>query len=126
MFRTLHEENAVTFAFNSRVAQIVGDAHVAQVVLDDGRALDADLVVIGVGVEPATKWLELDKHDDGSVSVDRSLRLGGDHGPVYAAGDLARYPRSHHGRTGPRRALAAGDAARADGGAQYGGARNPC
>ncbi len=92
MFRALHEENGATFAFNSHVAQIVGDGRVAQVVLDDGRTLDADLVVVGIGVKPETEWLELAKNDDGSISVDRSLRLGGDHGPVYAAGDLARYP----------------------------------
>lgn len=93
MFRALHEENGVTFAFNSHVAQIVGEERVAQVVLDDGRALDADLVVVGIGVEPATKWLEgVDKNEDGSVSVDRFLRLGSDHGPLYAAGDLACYP----------------------------------
>ena len=54
-------------------------------------------MVIGVGVEPATKWLELDKNEDGSVSVDRFLRSSGDHGPVYAAGDHARYPDPNSG-----------------------------
>lgn len=93
MFKVLHEENGVTFAFSSRVAQIVGEERVAAVVLDDGHTLDADLVVIGIGVEPATNWLEgMAKSEDGSVTVDRFLRLGNDHGRLYAAGDLARYP----------------------------------
>ena len=93
MFRRLHEENGVTFISNGRLARLSGEDRVTHAMLEDGLELPADLVVIGVGVEPNLPELKgLEPNEDGSVSVDRFLRLTGDYGPIYAAGDLARYP----------------------------------
>lgn len=61
--------------------------------------LEADFVVMGVGVAPATKFLkdsgfELEK--DGGVKVDEYLRvLGKDN--VYAIGDIAHFPQAETG-----------------------------
>ena len=86
MFRKLHEENGVTFISEGRLAQIVGEDRVVHAVLEDGRELPADLVVIGVGVEPKLPEIKgLGPNEDGSVSVDQFLRLAGDFGPIYAA-----------------------------------------
>lgn len=60
--------------------------------LDNGRILDADLVVEAIGSRPNTDWLTgngLDLSD--GVACDPWLRLGGKPGAV-AAGDIARFP----------------------------------
>jgi NADPH-dependent 2,4-dienoyl-CoA reductase/sulfur reductase-like enzyme len=65
-----------------------GSTNVAALELADGRRLDAELVVVGVGVRPATGWLlDAPLHlDGGAVGVDSEGRtnLPG----VYAAGDV--------------------------------------
>ncbi len=93
MFRNLHEDNGVEFVAEQQVTRFLGDARVEQVVLEDGRELPADLVVVGIGVKPTLPTIDgAELNDDGSVSVDATLRLIGDYGPIYAAGDHARYP----------------------------------
>ena len=93
MFRQLHEDNGAKFVAEQQVTRFLGDAQVEQVVLEDGRELPADLVVVGVGVKPTLPTIDgAELNDDGSVSVDATLRLVGEHGPIYAAGDHARYP----------------------------------
>jgi NADPH-dependent 2,4-dienoyl-CoA reductase/sulfur reductase-like enzyme len=63
---------------------------VQTVVLDDGEALAADLVVVGVGIKPATEILQgVSLNRDGSVSGDRHLRVAEG---LYAAGDVVRFP----------------------------------
>ncbi|MGH9114390.1 MAG: NAD(P)/FAD-dependent oxidoreductase, partial [Acidimicrobiales bacterium] len=73
-----------------------GDHRVDGVLLGDGTVVRADLVVVGVGVTPATGWLDASGVDlaDGVV-CDQSLRVmaGGRAVPgVVAAGDVARWP----------------------------------
>ncbi|MGA9715316.1 MAG: FAD-dependent oxidoreductase [Aeromicrobium sp.] len=60
--------------------------------LDDGSTLDADLVVIGLGLEPSTALAEsagLECSDDGGIVVDDHLRTSVP--DVFAAGDVASY-----------------------------------
>ena len=58
--------------------------------LEDGRRLPADLVVVGVGVRPATDFVEgVERAKDGGLPVDASMRVAQD---VYAAGDIAAFP----------------------------------
>ncbi|WP_018156533.1 NAD(P)/FAD-dependent oxidoreductase [Demetria terragena] len=70
------------------------DGRVSAVVLADGSRLPADVVVVGVGVRPATDWLEgssVRLHSrDGGVICDESLWTGVP--GVYAAGDVAHVP----------------------------------
>ena len=84
------------FALGRTVARFDGDRGVRELELDDGSRLEADLVVVGVGVTPATGFVaNAAVNDDGSLDVDDELRVN-DHG-VWAAGDVARYPEPHVG-----------------------------
>ncbi|MGD0998228.1 MAG: FAD-dependent oxidoreductase [Thermoleophilia bacterium] len=96
LLRARHEERGVRFALERTVARFDGDGRVRAAELDDGSRLDADLVVIGVGVAPATSFIvNAPLNDDGGLDVDDQLRVNGD--GVWAAGDIARYPEPHVG-----------------------------
>lgn len=70
------------------------DGAVTGVRLDDGTTVPADLVVVGIGVRPATGWLEPSEvalHGrDGGVLCDATLATSCP--GVWAAGDLAHVP----------------------------------
>lgn len=89
--QTLHEKNGVQFHLNCKATQFIGNDAVETVVLDNGDRLAADLVIIGIGIEPATDSLQAMKlhSSDRSVVVDAYLQAAEG---VYAAGDVARYP----------------------------------
>lgn len=94
----IHEDNGVTVRCDVRVDGFVeGDAGVvAGIRLVDGEVIPADVVVVGVGVSPATAWLDssgLELRD--GVVCDETLRAAPG---VYAAGDVARWPNRLLGR----------------------------
>jgi apoptosis-inducing factor 3 len=91
VFQQVHQENGVAFQLNRKVDRIEGNGKVEAVTLDNGTRLAADLMVVGVGVQPATDLLEgVSLHPkDKSVVVDQYLCAAED---LYAAGDIARYP----------------------------------
>ncbi len=98
VFQQVHAEQGVVFKLGREVAQIEGDGKVEAVILDDGERLEADLVVIGIGVQPATEFLtglELDAKDQ-SVIVNEYLQAADG---LYAAGDIARYQDWRTGET---------------------------
>lgn len=89
-FLSLHSRHGVGFRLGRRVAALEGGPHVRSVRLDDGEILAADLVVLGAGIEPATRYAgDLPVESDGGVTVDDQLRAAEN---VYAAGDIARFP----------------------------------
>ncbi|KAG8533764.1 uncharacterized protein KY384_001505 [Bacidia gigantensis] len=71
---------------------------VGSVKLKDGTNLEADLVVLGVGVAPATQYLQnnaaVQLEKDGSLQTDESFAVKGIP-DVYAIGDIATFP--YHG-----------------------------
>ncbi|MDX6227808.1 MAG: 3-phenylpropionate/trans-cinnamate dioxygenase ferredoxin reductase component [Frankiales bacterium] len=89
LVRGWHEEHGVQIVGGTGVVAIEGAGRVERVVLTDGRTLDADLVVVGVGARPAIRWLQdVPLHlDAGGVGVDPQLRTSLE--SVYAAGDVA-------------------------------------
>jgi NADPH-dependent 2,4-dienoyl-CoA reductase/sulfur reductase-like enzyme/nitrite reductase/ring-hydroxylating ferredoxin subunit len=90
MFRRLHEANGVAFRLESEVVSIRGTHAVDRVALKGGAVLPADLVVIGVGVAPATDIVQgVERADDGGIVVDASFRAADG---LYAAGDCATFP----------------------------------
>lgn len=90
LLRGIHESHGVEFRLGRSVKAFTGDDRVRSVTLDDGTELDADLVLMGVGVRPATGFLRgIELEADGSVLVDELLRI---RDGVYAAGDIATFP----------------------------------
>ena len=90
--RALHEEHGTRFV-EGRAAAWDGQ----QLVLEDGDRLSADLVVVGLGVEPRTGLAEAAglAVDDG-VLVDATFETGVR--GVFAVGDIARFPDPLTGR----------------------------
>ena len=85
--RGLHEEHGVVFHMDRTVIEIGTD----RVILDNGTALPADLVVIGIGVSPRVELAESAGLEvDAGIVVDDRLRTSDPH--IWAAGDVARYP----------------------------------
>ncbi len=88
----LHGDHGVTMRLGVGVDGMEGSGRVERVVLSDGSTVDADLVVVGIGVVAETSWLEasgLELRD--GVVCDAMCRAVGAPG-VWAAGDVARWP----------------------------------
>ncbi len=89
LFKKLHEENGVKFRLSLTLKEFAGKEKVEAVVLQSGERIDADLIIMGVGVYPATKFLRGHKLlPDGSIKVDEFLKVEED---VFAAGDIATF-----------------------------------
>jgi NADPH-dependent 2,4-dienoyl-CoA reductase/sulfur reductase-like enzyme len=94
-----HRRHGVELRTGVGVQAIEGDTRVRQVRLTDGETVPADVVIVGIGVTPATGWLKGSgvALDDG-VSCDQHCRaLGVD--DVVAAGDVASWLNPAYGRT---------------------------
>jgi NADPH-dependent 2,4-dienoyl-CoA reductase/sulfur reductase-like enzyme len=113
-FQHFHEKHGTRFQCGANVVRFGGQHRVEEVVLDNGTTLPAELVVVAVGVRPATNLVHgIPRNDDGSVNVNDEMRIA-DH--VYAAGDVARFHepstdrwiRVEHWRTAQQMGQAAG------------------
>ncbi|AEV71565.1 NAD(FAD)-dependent dehydrogenase [Mycolicibacterium rhodesiae NBB3] len=130
----LHKSHGVDLRVGVNVEEFVGNGRVKGVRLSDGSQLAADLVIVGLGVSPATEWLDGSglRIDDGLVCDATGAVEGGS--DVVAAGDIARWwhPRyerhlriehwDHAGRQGEtaaRTLLAGPDSAEAYDGLPY-------
>ncbi|GAB3857688.1 FAD/NAD(P)-binding oxidoreductase [Nocardioides maradonensis] len=90
-FRDLQVEHGVDLHCGHGIASIEVTPRGTRLRLDDGTELSADLIVAGVGVAPATGWLEGSGIElaDGVV-CDEALRTSVP--GVVAAGDIVRWP----------------------------------
>jgi 3-phenylpropionate/trans-cinnamate dioxygenase ferredoxin reductase subunit len=86
----VHREHGVDLRVGVGVDAIEGDGKVERVRLSDGSVVEADVVVVGIGVIPNTEWLEGSglEIDNGVVCDATCLAAPG----VTAAGDVARWP----------------------------------
>lgn len=88
----LHADHGVEVRCGVGVEAIEGDGkRVTRLRLNDGSAIDADVVVVGIGVTPSVGWLEgsgLELRD--GVVCDATCAAGPP--GVYCAGDLTRWP----------------------------------
>ena len=88
----VHADNGVQLRCDVKVAGLVegSPGAVGGVALDGGEIVPADVVVVGIGVVPATQWLEnteLELRD--GVVCDTTLNAGVS--GIYAAGDICRW-----------------------------------
>ncbi len=86
----LHRDHGVELRCDAVVAGFDGRDRVEAVRLADGTSIPAEVVVVGVGVFPETRWLEGSglTLDDGVVCDEACRAAPG----VVAAGDVARWP----------------------------------
>jgi 3-phenylpropionate/trans-cinnamate dioxygenase ferredoxin reductase component len=90
-FADLHREEGVRVELGAAVAEAlpaVAGAPIQSIVLADGRVIATDVVLVGVGVAPETRWLVGSPLAGDGVPVDEGARTIVPH--VYAAGDVAR------------------------------------
>jgi 3-phenylpropionate/trans-cinnamate dioxygenase ferredoxin reductase subunit len=86
----MHRDHGVDLRTGVGVDGFDGSSRVERVRLADGTAIDADVVVVGVGVAPATEWLEGSGLElDNGVQCDETLLAAPG---VVAAGDVCRWP----------------------------------
>jgi 3-phenylpropionate/trans-cinnamate dioxygenase ferredoxin reductase subunit len=96
-FRGLLESHGVEVVGEASVQGFTGAERVEAVQLDDGRSLQADVVVVGVGVLPDVMLARksgLELGDTGGVRCDARLRTSAE--GVYAAGDVCEYASPLH------------------------------
>jgi NADPH-dependent 2,4-dienoyl-CoA reductase/sulfur reductase-like enzyme/nitrite reductase/ring-hydroxylating ferredoxin subunit len=87
--RRLHEAHGVRFRLGTTVRAFHGESRVRGVELEDGGLVQAELVVVGVGVTPnAEPLLGTGLTRDGAVEVNRIMQTADPN--VFAAGDVAR------------------------------------
>ena len=99
------EKNGVKFYMGASVDKALPSkadpSKVGAVALKDGTILEADLVILGVGVGPQTTFLKENKavelQKDGSLKTDEHFVVDGQP-DIYAIGDIASYP--YHGPGG--------------------------
>lgn len=89
LFQSVHESNGVNFRLGEHVNALHGKGKVDGVTLASGEQIRADLVIVGIGVSPATEFLDgFERQKDGSVVVDEYMSLGNG---IFAAGDIAAF-----------------------------------
>jgi NADPH-dependent 2,4-dienoyl-CoA reductase/sulfur reductase-like enzyme len=94
----LHLDHGVDLRCGVTVAGFEGDGRVSGVRLGDGSVVEADVVVVGVGVVPETGWLESSGLPlDNGVVCDSTCATSAP--GVVAAGDIARWPNNLFGET---------------------------
>ncbi|MFE1882774.1 NAD(P)/FAD-dependent oxidoreductase [Streptomyces diastatochromogenes] len=89
VFADLHRDHGVDLRFGAQVAEITGSGGAAGGVrLSDGTRIDADVVIVGIGIMPNIGLAqEAGPEVDNGIRVDERLRTS--YPDIYAAGDVA-------------------------------------
>ena len=88
IYRDIHTDHGIEFMANTGLEAFEGEDRVEAVRTDDGRRIDADFVVVGVGVAPRTELAErAGIPTDNGILVNELLETEGT--GIFAAGDAA-------------------------------------
>ena len=95
------EAQGVKFLMKRKVTDLVGEARITAVTLDDGTTLECDVFIEAIGSHPNTEWLEgNDIEISDGLLCDSTLRARkgtGDIWPnVWGVGDVVRFPNPHY------------------------------
>ncbi len=86
----LHADHGVRLVCGAGVKGLSGETRVTAVLLEDGRSIPADIVVVGVGARPCVEWLE-----GSGIALDNGVKCGADGrtslAGVVAVGDCANW-----------------------------------
>jgi NADPH-dependent 2,4-dienoyl-CoA reductase/sulfur reductase-like enzyme/nitrite reductase/ring-hydroxylating ferredoxin subunit len=109
------EEHPLEKVFGRELSDLISEAHIAkglrlhlgakvgriegkQIFLQGGEQIDADIVVVGIGVEPRLQLAEA-----AGLTLDRGIRVNSrlqtSDPDIFAAGDIARWPDPHTGES---------------------------
>jgi 3-phenylpropionate/trans-cinnamate dioxygenase ferredoxin reductase subunit len=98
IYRDIHADHGVRMLLGTGVEELEGAGAVERVRTTDGREIDCDFVVVGVGVQPRAELaVEAGIATDNGVLVDEHLQTSRPR--VFAAGDVAN---AHHPFYGAR------------------------
>ncbi|MFP5509079.1 MAG: NAD(P)/FAD-dependent oxidoreductase [Alphaproteobacteria bacterium] len=90
-FRDLHQSHGVTIREGVGLDRLLGEGHVTGARLSDGTELEVDLVIVGVGIAPATALAEA-----AGLEIENGIKVdarGQTSDPaIWAAGDCASFP----------------------------------
>lgn len=90
-FRALHQSHGVAIHEGVGLDRLLGDGHVTGARFTDGTELPFDLVIVGVGIAPATALAET-----AGIAIENGIRTdaqGRTSDPaIWAAGDCASFP----------------------------------
>jgi NADPH-dependent 2,4-dienoyl-CoA reductase/sulfur reductase-like enzyme len=92
----LHADHGVRLLCGVGVKGLSGERRVEAVLLEDGRSVAADTVVVGIGARPCVEWLQ-----GSGVALDNGVKCGADGrtsvAGVVAVGDCANWYDPHTG-----------------------------
>jgi 3-phenylpropionate/trans-cinnamate dioxygenase ferredoxin reductase component len=98
IYRDIHADHGTQMLLGTGVEAFEGETAVERVRTSDGREVECDFVVVGIGVEPRTELaVQAGLAVDNGILVDEHLRTSAP--AVFAAGDVAN---AHHPFYGER------------------------
>lgn len=96
-FERVHREAGVDLRTGVQVSGLEGEPEVSRVLLEGGGSVEADLVIVGVGIVPNVELAqESGLAVDNGIVVDEFTRTADPH--VFAAGDCTNHPNEFLGR----------------------------
>lgn len=86
-YERAHRRRGVEILTGCGVQALIGKTQVSQVELTDGRRLDADLVIVGIGLIPSIELAQQCELEiiEGAIAVDAHMRTADPH--IFAIGD---------------------------------------
>lgn len=97
-FESLHRQRGVDLRLDTGLEAFVGESRVDAVVTGNGDRIDADLVIVGVGIVPNTEIAgAAGLAVDNGIVVDDRCRTADER--IYAVGDCTSHPNGIYGRS---------------------------